>query len=370
MSAKRRTTAWALSGLCVLVIVYASLYPFEDWRNQDIAPWFFVGAPWSAYNTWFDIYSNLLGYVPLGFWWCLAAMRSQWTRAGSGVFAVVCACVLSFAMECLQTYLPTRVPSQLDWLLNTSGALLGAVLALVLEKRGWLYRWSQFRSQWLMPDASGSLVLLVLWPLALLYPVTVPFGLGHVFERLEKILQDTFPAAANHMVQISEAWFLTMTPALEMLCVTLGVWVPGLLVLSVCQRFSQRLAGVWLVMVCAVLANGLSATLTYGPERAWHWLSPQVWGGMGGGVLLSLAVIKWQEHRLLWMLCLTQSLLLLLLNITPASTYFAQTMQTWEQGRFIRFHGLTAWFSAWWPWCLLAWACWRMVRIRAFLHRA
>ena len=77
MSAKRRTTAWALSGLCVLVIVYASLYPFEDWRNQDIAPWFFVGAPWSAYNTWFDIHSNLLGYFPLGFWWCLAAMRSQ-----------------------------------------------------------------------------------------------------------------------------------------------------------------------------------------------------------------------------------------------------------------------------------------------------
>ena len=27
MSVKRRTTAWTLSWLCVLVIVYASLYP-------------------------------------------------------------------------------------------------------------------------------------------------------------------------------------------------------------------------------------------------------------------------------------------------------------------------------------------------------
>ncbi|MFM7802397.1 MAG: VanZ family protein, partial [Limnohabitans sp.] len=278
MSAQPRTTAWALSWLCVLVIVYASLYPFEDWRNQDIAPWFFVGAPWSAYNTWFDIYSNLLGYLPLGFWWCLAAMRSQWTRAWSWMFAVFSGCALSFVMECMQTYLPARVPSQLDWLLNTSGALLGAGLALVLEKHGWLYRWSHFRRQWLTTDASGSLVLLVLWPLALLYPVTVPFGLGHVSERLEKILYETFPSYADTVLATSESLTLTMTPALEMFCVMLGAWIPGLLVLSVCQRLSQRLTGVWLVMVIAVLANGLSATLTYGPERAWHWLSPQVWG--------------------------------------------------------------------------------------------
>ena len=73
---QRRTTAWTLVWLCVLVISYASLYPFDDWRNQDLAPWSFVGAPWPRYNTAFDIWSNLLGYMPLGFWLCLAAMRS------------------------------------------------------------------------------------------------------------------------------------------------------------------------------------------------------------------------------------------------------------------------------------------------------
>ena len=368
MVARRRTTAWALSWLCVLVIVYASLYPFDDWRNQDIAPWFFVGAPWSAYNTWFDIFSNLLGYLPLGFWWCLAAVRSQWSRIQALSFAVACACLLSFGMECLQTYLPTRVPSQLDWLLNTLGAVCGAALALVLEKRGWLYHWSQFRRQWLTPDASGSLVLLVLWPLALLYPVTVPFGLGHVSERLEKIWQDMFPGLESRIAKFSDA--LTMTPTLEMLCVTLGVLVPALLTLSVCQRFSQRLTGVWWVLGLAVLANGLSATLTYGPEHAWHWLVPQVWGGMGCAVLLCMSVIKWQEHRLLMLLWLAQFALLLLLNMSPGSTYFEQTMQTWEQGRFIRFHGLTPWLSGWWPWLLLVWSGWRVLRHRSTNHRA
>ena len=370
MTAKRRTTAWALSWLCVLVIVYASLYPFENWRNQDLAPWFFVGAPWSAYNTWFDIFSNLLGYLPIGFWWCLAAMRSQWPRSRSFWFAGLSACMLSFGMECVQSYLPTRVPSQLDWLLNTLGALLGAGLALVLEKRGWLYHWSQFRQQWLTTDASGSLVLLVLWPLALLYPVTMPFGLGHVAARLGKKLQDAFPMYADKIVEFSEVLTLATTPALEMLCVTLGVLVPCLLALSVCRRFSQRLIGVWLVLLLAVLANGLSATLTYGPEHAWHWLLPQVWGGMGCGALLCLAVIKWRENSVLMVLSGAQLLLLLLLNLLPASTYFEQTMQTWEQGRFIRFHGLTPWLSWWWPWLLLAWASWRMMRRSAVSHQA
>jgi ABC-type branched-subunit amino acid transport system permease subunit len=148
------------------------------------------------------------------------------------------------------------------------------------------------------------------------------------------------------------------------------VLVPGLLALSVCQRFSQRLTGVWLVMLLAVTANGLSATLTYGPEHAWHWWVPQVWAGMGCGALLCLAMIKWRENNLLIVLCGAQLLLLLLLNLLPASTYFEQTMQTWEQGRFIRFHGLTPWLSWCWPWLLLAWASWRMMRRSAVLHRA
>ncbi len=38
-----------------------------------------------------------------------------------------------------------------------------------------------------------------------------------------------------------------------------------------------------------------------------------------------------------------------LLNQAPTSAYFAQTLQTWEQGRFIRFHGLAQWLGWLWP---------------------
>jgi len=45
---------------------------------------------------------------------------------------------------------------------------------------------------------------------------------------------------------------------------------------------------------------------------------------------------------------------LALLNNASADVYFAQTLQAWEQGRFIRFHGLIQWLGWLWPYGLLA----------------
>jgi hypothetical protein len=42
-------------------------------------------------------------------------------------------------------------------------------------------------------------------------------------------------------------------------------------------------------------------------------------------------------------------LYLSVLNQAPDSPYFAQTLQNWEQGRFIRFHGLAQWLGWIWP---------------------
>ena len=369
MTAKRRTTAWTLSWLCVLVIVYASLYPFEDWRNQEIAPWSFVTAPWPKYNTWFDLNSNLLGYAPLGFWLCLAGMRSSYSRARAWLLAAAGSCVLSFGMESMQTFLPVRMPSQLDWLLNTLGGMTGAAAAVVLERRGWLYRWSQFRREWLTHDAKGSLVLLALWPLALLFPVTVPLGLGHVVDLLRRFLLEWFPDFETRFSTALEWLAQPMTPYFEMACVALGLLVPGLLAMALCRRSAQRISVLVAVTLLAVLGNALSATLTYGPEHAWYWLTPQSGSGLALGLCLLVLMVKRSERRLTQTLFLLQLSLLLLLNLSPVSTYYEQTMQTWEQGRFIRFHGLTPWLNWLWPWALLFWAAWRLRHKDLHTHR-
>ncbi len=362
VTAQRRTTAWLLVWLCVLVIVYASLYPFEDWRNQDIAPWAFMGAPWPKHFSSFDVWSNVLGYVPLGFWLALAALRSGAGRLPALMLALVAASLLSLALECLQSWLPVRVPSSVDWLCNSMGGWAGGLLAIVLERRGWLYHWGQFRQSWLTPDASASLVLIVLWPFALLFPVSVPLGLGQVLERLRGVLLDDFPNWQWLQQMPPDGFFQTLSPRMEMVCVAMGLMVPTLLALSVVRRLDQKIMVVMGVACTAVLANCLSAMLTHGPEHSWFWLNSQVFGGMALGGLISLLSIKLRPSWA-WGLMLTGQLLLLLwVNQLDTSTYFAQTLQTWEQGRFIRFHGLTQWLNWLWPWALLVWGLWRLLQ--------
>jgi len=352
---KQRTTAWTLAWLCVLVTIYASLYPFEDWRNQNIAPWSFVSAPWPNYLTTFDLWSNFLGYLPLGFWLCLAALRTGTSRWRAWAMGFVLASALSFTMESLQSFLPVRVPSQVDWLCNSLGGACGALLAAMLEKRGWLYHWAQFRQNWLAKDSSGSLVLMVLWPPALLFPSAVPLGLGHVLERLRSLLLQDFPDWLWLQQMPPDGFFQTLSPRMEMLCVALGLAVPALLGFGVLRSQRQRLVWVLFVGLVAVLFNALSAALTYGPAHAWFWLNQPVFAGLGLGVLLAVLSIKLSVRWSLGLMVLAQLLLLTWVNQLHASAYLEQTVQTWEQGRFIRFHGLSQWLSWLWPWALLAW---------------
>ena len=355
-TSRRRTTAWTLVWLCVLVIAYASLYPFDDWRNQEIAPWSFVNAPWPKYQTAFDMWSNVLGYVPLGFWLSLAMLRSDQARWTAVLLGLVGACLLSFAMECSQTYLPQRVPSQVDWLLNTVGGLLGAVVSAWLERHGWLYHWVQFRQRWLLPHASGSLVFMALWPLALLFPTPVFLGLGNVAERVLGVLQEAWPHAAG-VAQLSEQ-LLTSQPQpawLEMLSVAGSLCVVALLGMAVMREAWQRLIWVGLVVVLALLSNTLSASVTYGPEHSVFWLTPVTAAGVALGCLAAVLTLGLSATALLRLMLALQTVVLCVVNLVPTSTYFAQTVQTWEQGKFIRFHGLTEWLSWAWPFALLLW---------------
>ena len=51
-----------------------------------------------------------------------------------------------------------------------------------------------------------------------------------------------------------------------------------------------------------------------------------------------------------------------LLNQAPTSAYFAQTLQIWEQGRFIRFYGLGQWLGWLWPYVTLLYVVFRVSR--------
>lgn len=348
-----RSSAWTLALAFVTLIVYASLYPFSGWRLPGWGLLDFLWAPWPQYWTGFDLVSNLLGYAPLGFLLALGLLR--WGRGGwSWLVAVLLSAALSLAMEVAQHFLPVRVPSNVDLGLNVAGALLGASVASMMQRLGILQRWSQWRAHWLLPDAHGSLVLLALWPFALLYPTSVPFGLGQVAERLEaglvRLLAETpflnwLPRSADGAQALG--------PLTEAFCIALGLLAPLLLGFADVRTAARRSVFLVLLLACALGISGLSSALTYGPEHAWAWLTPQAVLGVGLALLLGVALLaapgRWCHVGLLLSLALSLSLL----NRAPASAYFAQSLQLWEQGRFIRFHGLSQWLGWLWPFAAL-----------------
>lgn len=352
------TAARPLSWIYAALIVYASLYPFEGWRDQGIAPWAYLMTPLPKYWTRFDVISNVLGYAPLGF--LLALTRLRLRAQVSAVFvAVGLAGFLSLGMETVQSFLPMRVPSNLDALLNVFGALLGAVVARVLLAMGWLERWSRFRTHWFVPHSSGALVLMATWPLALLFPAPMPFGLGQVLERLEDVLAQWLTDTPwLEWLPLREVELQPMLQINEVLCIGFGVLLPVMLAYSVVRQTWQRVWSLGLGLTVGVGASALSAVLTYGPEHTWEWVTSEVHLGLALALVLGLLLLR-VPARMAQVLALSFLVWQLgMLNNASADVYFSQTVQTWEQGRFIRFHGLIQWLGWLWPYGLLIHLLW------------
>lgn len=359
-----KSSAWPLALIYVALIVYASLYPFDGWRDQGIAPWAFLASPWPKYWTAFDLIANLAGYGPLGVLLALGAMRRGGAVGRRAVtLATVIAAALSLTMEMLQSYLPVRVASNLDLGLNVLGAWGGAVLAWILERLGAIDRWSQFRERWFVQDARGGLVLLALWPVALLFPASVPFGLGQVMERLEEAvgtwLLDT-PFLG--WLPVREVERQPMGQALELMCVVLGLLIPCLLGFCIVRAAARRVLFLGAVLGVGVGATLLSAALSWGPSHAWAWVSTSVHVGLAVAGALAVLLVPLSRRACAALLLLVLAIHLTVLNQASPSPYFAQTLQIWEQGRFIRFHGLAQWLGWLWPYAALAYVLLRLSR--------
>jgi hypothetical protein len=77
-------------------------------------------------------------------------------------------------------------------------------------------------------------------------------------------------------------------------------------------------------------------------------------GGLGLGCLVAL-LLAWLPRRAaasLGLMALTA--LVCLVAQTPADAYFAESLQAWEQGRFIRFNGAAQWVGWLWSYATMA----------------
>jgi len=260
-------------------------------------------------------------------------------------------------MESLQNYLPQRVPSSMDWVLNAAGTLIGVWVALIVQWLGGLDRWQVVRDRWFIPHSAGGIALLLLWPVGLLFPTPVPLGVGQVLFRLQELagvaLSDTpWSTLADGWLD-AQAGLTPLSRGGELLTILLGLLAPCMVAFSVVQPGWRR---AFLVLMAAVLgfaATTLSTALNFGPQHALAWLTPPALPALGMGVLLSFMLSDVPRRGAAGIGLVSITALVALVAQAPSDPYYAESLFAWEQGRFIRFHGAAQWVGWLWPYAAL-----------------
>ncbi|MBA3588077.1 VanZ family protein [Methylibium sp.] len=350
-----RSSAWPLAAVCLCVIVYASLHPFSGWRLPTGSA---AGWPWlpsAIAQSQFDVVANLLGYLPLGALLAAGVLRDGRSRWLAFLAAALVAGALSYVMESLQHLLPLRVPSRVDWALNTAGAAVGALMAAAAEALGGLARWQRWRERWFLRGPGFGLALLLLWPFGLLFPPPLPFGLGQVLGRVRDALAGALTGTAwDGWLRPSSALPpAPLAPGVELLGIVAGLLAPCLLAFALTRPGARRVILLAGALLLGAAATTLSTVLNFGPDHALTWLTLPVVPGFAVTVAVALPLVLLSARSAAALALPVISLGLALVNLAPADPYYAASLQSWEQGRFIRFHGLSQWIGWLWPWATL-----------------
>lgn len=364
----RESSALTLTIVFTGLVIYASLYPFTGWfwpAGQPLAA--LLVPPWPRYHLGFDDWSNFVGYMPLGALAYASALRrgrSQWAAA---LAACAFPSALSWIMEFTQHFLPGRYPSLMDWTLNSLGAASGLSLAIAVHSAGAGVRWSTLRERWFTPHSGATIALLMLWPVGFLYPRNVPFGLGVTWERLQEVAYDLL---SDHPLAPWFEWLWaslgentgTMSRAAEGFAVALGLLGPCLVAFSIARPGWRRAAIVPLAVAVGLAANTLSAALNFGPVHALGWVTSTVPVGLVLGALLAAGCVFIGQRPAAALGLVALSVNVALVAQAPSDPYYADSLQQWEQGRFIHFHGLAQWVGWLWPFAAIAALFGRVVR--------
>jgi glycopeptide antibiotics resistance protein len=159
----------------VLLIVYGSLYPWEFEPLRDTDPLTILLHSWDFELNRFilrDIAVNVALYLPLGFAAYLVFRRPR-RRLAPILLAAVMGCALSCMVEMAQAFEPDRHTSLVDVATNVSGAIAGAVAAMLAERAFGPFG---LRVRSGKPRDASALALLGSFVASLLFPLFPVFG--------------------------------------------------------------------------------------------------------------------------------------------------------------------------------------------------
>ncbi len=347
---RARLRTWLTIGYA-LFIVYGSLSPFSGWRGQGLDFIDVLRAPFQLTYTAFDAVINLLSYLPFGLLVGLT-LRARFGALVSVMLALCAGVLLSASMEFLQMYLPSRTSSNLDLLINSAGALLGAVLAVSMTSwTGVFSRLTHWRRDLFRhgKEMDFGLALLALWMFGQVNP-SLPM-LGNVF--ISEAARQPFVTLPS----VSFDMWATCAVALNLLML-------GILMLTL-LRTSRNVVTALLVVLCVVaLAKFITAALLLKSWALLLWINSESVLGMLLGMVLVFAAL-WLSRGAA-----------LIFGATVALCYFgivnfvfgdnhpsaAMSIYHWHYGHLLNYNGLAQTIALVFPLLLLL-HLWRIRKV-------
>ncbi|MEP6996329.1 MAG: VanZ family protein [Betaproteobacteria bacterium] len=320
-----------LAGLYALLIVYASAEPFSGWTAPLPGTPFFLVAPWPPRFTRFDVVVNVLAYAPFGLFVALSVRRTalvQLAVAGGAGF------LLSFLVETMQMFIPTRDASAMDLVCNAAGASLGGLSAMALDRTpGLRASVSAWRHRVFVEGRSGDLglALLAIWLLAQLNP-GIPL----------------FAATFDPSLELTRDLAGTLLQAAESAFNVVGVG----LFLALLLRQRRFVGGAVLMLIgLALILKGLAASVLIRQSVLETWIKPGVSLGVAAGALVLLLAV-WLPRPARTTMCAIALLASLVAPLLAPDMWRARAplaLFDWPYGQLLNFNGLTHAVLIAWP---------------------
>jgi VanZ family protein len=351
-------------------IAYLSLYPLGDWRLRQPSLFAFLVQGFPRYYTPLDLASNVAAYVIFGLLFALgwSTRRAPWLPA---LLASLAGIVLSLALESLQSYLPTRVPSMLDFSANALGAIIGGSIGAALAHYRLRSRTGPIpvNRQWYEQGSAIGWALAMIWVISQLPTQRLLFSTGN----LRAWLPETQP------------WFAQWIPALlasaaelipeplrsshETAVVAVMMCVLGVLMMDLVRSPGTRMAWIGGLMAAALALRVLSSPTFQSTQRLMVLLTSGAQAGLLLGALALYLVGAFRRRARLRIGVALVALGLVLVNASPTDPFFQATQ---ADGRGSLMPGMTPSLlslvnavGALWPLFVLAYFMFRLATSRA-----
>lgn len=324
-----------------LLIIYASLHPLSGWRDHGGDPFAFLATSWPRYFTVFDLVTNLVAYIPLGFL-CAAMPQERARPLAACLLAALPGVGLSLMLEWTQNFLPSRIPSNLDFACNSAGALLGACAGTRWGRHFYGARHLALWRGHVATQSAGTdlgILLIAAWLMTQLSPEILLFGTGDLRQLLE--LPPVQPFAAERFSHVEEA------------IAAAGVLAAAL----ICQLLLRRRARALTASMVAValVTKAFAHALIAGPAVALAWLTPGAATGLAIGIALWWAASFLSPTARRATAALALLFATVMVNVAPENPYLHHAALDWQSGQFLNFNGLTRLICSLWPFLALPW---------------